>query len=169
MELDPSIQAGPPDRPDLSRIPERQGPGPFGVVEVPEMVSSGSGTKVVVHEYDTTPAAVRAAMRLSGHASEDGPNTIEETRSVEYPVVPLHNDSAVDSMTEDQKKRVARFYELLANAMPLEGRDYRIEFRPLPDGVRVAATVVGLNDMGNAFAAQVSEYYRKFSPGKQEK
>ena len=82
---------------------------------------------------------------------------------VEYDVVRLHNESLVDSMTDAQKKKVARFYELLANAMPLESRDYVVEFVTLRDGVGVGARVVGLNDMGRAFAAQAMDYYRMFS------
>ena len=40
---------------------------------------------------------------------------------VVYESVKLHNESAIDHMSPIQKKKVARFYELLANAMPLEG------------------------------------------------
>jgi len=68
-------------------------------------------------------------------------------------------------MTKEQKDKVSRFYELLANALPLEGRDYRIDFAPLPDG-KVSARVVGLNKIGMAFSDHVAEFWAKFGPGK---
>ena len=77
-------------------------------------------------------------------------------------VVPLHNDSPIDSMTDVQKKKVDRFYELLANAMPLEGRDYVVEFESGEDGLTVLARVVGKNDLGKSFSRQVAEYWKIF-------
>lgn len=94
---------------------------------------------------------------------EHDPDAMDEHGDrTEYDVVKLHNESAIDSMTELQKKRVSRFYELLANAMPLEGRDYRVEFEPGDDGKAVYARINGINDLGKAFSAQVSYFWKKF-------
>lgn len=66
--------------------------------------------------------------------------------------------SAVDSMNAAQKEKVYKFYEAVAEALPLEGRDYRIDFRALP-GDGVSATVVGLNKLGEAFSSHISELW----------
>ena len=81
--------------------------------------------------------------------------------SEDYDVVPLHNESQIDRMNDRQKAKVGRFYELLASAMPLEGRDYRLEFSPAADD-KVGVKVVGLNAFGEAFSAQVMDYWRRF-------
>jgi len=78
------------------------------------------------------------------------------------PVSRIHNDSPIDHMTSDQKSKVGRFYELLANAMPLEGRDYQLEFKPGPDGKSVMSRVIGLNDLGTAFSRQVIDFWKRF-------
>lgn len=79
-----------------------------------------------------------------------------------YDIVPLHNDSGIDAMTKQQRSKVNRFYELLANAMPLEGRDYTLAFNPLPDGMSVGIRITGRNRCGKAFAEQVIEYWNRF-------
>ena len=66
--------------------------------------------------------------------------------------------SAIDSMNAAQKEKVYKFYEAVAEALPLEGRDYRIDFMTMP-GNRVTATVVGLNKLGEAFASHISSLW----------
>lgn len=77
----------------------------------------------------------------------------------------IHNDSGVDRMTEAQKKRVARFYEVLANSMPLEGRDFRVVFVPMDDGLSVSTELHGLNPLGRAFMAALASEWRIHGSG----
>ena len=77
----------------------------------------------------------------------------------EAEVVKIHNDSGIDRMTEDQRKRVNRFWEVLANAMPLEGRDYEVRFEPLPDGKAVKTAMKGLTELGAIFLKAVTRQW----------
>lgn len=89
------------------------------------------------------------------------PDSTDPLGGQQYDVVRVHNDSPIDKMNDKQKGKVSRFYEILANAMPLEGRDYRLEFTT-PGQDLVGIKVVGLNSFGESFSTQVMDYWRRF-------
>lgn len=78
----------------------------------------------------------------------------------ESEILPIQNDSGMDRLNKAQKDKAIKFYEQLAQALPLEGRDYRVDFIPGPnDSVR--AVVEGLNELGRVFAKSASQWYMK--------
>lgn len=89
----------------------------------------------------------------------DATDEVEFEEVYEGDIVKIHNESGIDHMTDSQKKRVSRFYEVLANAMPLDGRDYEVRFEPFPDGMSVRTSILGKTELGVAFARAVARQW----------
>ena len=70
------------------------------------------------------------------------------------------------NLTKEQQDQLFEVYKVVAREMPLEGRDFRIEFGPNPtDPSRVSLSLVPLNEFGGVWcrhlAARLSEEFGK--------
>lgn len=64
----------------------------------------------------------------------------------------------VSELTSRQRQLLAEVYAMIAKAMPTEGRDYRVKigFPNSESGRSVNVSLVGLTEIGTAFAKHVS-------------
>lgn len=73
-------------------------------------------------------------------------------------LTPLSEGASQDpEMSESRRERLYHVYSAIAEAMPLEGRDYRLSFRFGPSDSDVSVSFQPLNEFGLAFCRQAAE------------
>lgn len=82
----------------------------------------------------------------------------ETTSAQDTALPPLSGGAAQDpELSESRRERLYNVYSAIAEAMPLEGRDYRLSFRFGPSDSDVSVSFQPLNEFGLAFCRQAAD------------
>ena len=84
----------------------------------------------------------------------------ELQRDPEPAVVPAVTRSVVEGFTEAQRKTLAEVYIKIAQALPVEGRDYVLHISFADQSNRAHVSITGLTPIGRAFAEHLNTFLR---------